>query len=163
MVRPTINSEKHINQRSLVTIDSGTIANINIAAATESPSAPSEVRIGASIKACYVEMWYVGSSSQPVIQTSTLEKKVAGVDSMTQVQSQLLDDYPNKKNILFSSQGIVGDANTNPVPLLRGWYKIPKGKQRFGQGDSLVLNISAIGEAQNDLEICGLFIFKEYF
>jgi len=163
MVRPTINSEKHIVQQTLTTVDAGTIFVTNIVAADENPQFPHQVRIGAIVKAVYVELWYVGSSSQPVIQTSTLEKVVGDGTFMTQPEAQLLDEYRNKKNILYSTQGIVGDANTNPTPLMRGWFKIPKGKQRIGQGDRIVINVAALGEASNDLEICGLFIFKEYF
>ncbi len=162
-MKPPINSVKHIVQRSLVTIDTGTILNIGVAAADELPDSSSKVRIGATIKAVYVELWYIGSSSQPVTQTSCLEKNVAGAPVMTHAEAQVLHDYPNKKNLYYTTQGIVGDANTNPAPLVRGWFKIPKGKQRFGLGDNLTFNIAALGEAANDLEVCGLFIYKEYF
>jgi len=163
MVRPTINSEKHLHPRSLITVDNGTIQNLNIAVAVKAPSTSFEVREGAEVKAVWVEMWYLGSGSQPVIQTTVLEKISSGGPAMTQPDSTTLNDYLNKKNILYTTQGIVGDANSNPVPLLRDWYKIPKGKQRMGLGDKIVLNIASVAEAANDLEVCGMFIYKEYF
>ncbi len=163
MVRPTINSVKHIVQRSLFTIDAQTIANVAIVSAVESPATSNQVRIGAEVKAVWVELWYIGSSSQPVIQNSSFEKLESGKTSMLFTESQTLHDYPNKKNLFKTTQGIVGDANTNPTPVFREWIAIPKGKQRMGLGDTINLNISALGEASNDLEVCGEFVYKEYF
>ncbi len=71
-----------------------------------------------------------------------------------------LHDYANKKNVLWTHQGLSSDQNTNAVPVLRGWVKIPKGKQRFGQGDSFELEMLAQVDGFN---FCGLAIFKEYF
>ena len=108
-------------------------------------------------------MWYLGSSAQPVFHVSTVEKLTSGASEMTSVQASLLNEYPNKKNIFQTSQGLIGDANTNPIPVFREWIKIPKGKQRMGLGDKLVLNIAARGEAANDIEVCGFYIYKEQF
>jgi len=59
---------------------------------------------------------------------------------------------------LYTTQGLTSEQNANAVPIIRQWFKIPKGKQRFGLGDQMVLNISA---AQEGVENCGMFIFKE--
>ena len=163
MVRPSINSEKHIVQRSLVSIANGEILNFVFANAVVNPTTPNGVRVGSIIKAVFVEMWIIGSAAQPVVQTSSVEKLVNQSAAMTHVQSQVLHDYPNKKNLFKTSQGILGDANTNTVPIFREWIAIPKGKQRMGLGDSLVFNLATLAEAANDVEVCGLVIFKEYF
>ncbi len=163
MVRPTINSEKHFHPVSLQTVAGQSITNLNIAVAVASPGAQNEVRVGALVKAVYIELWYIGSSTQPVIQTSTFEKISSDGPNMTQPQSQGLHTYPNKKNIFYTTQGVVGDANTNPAPLFKQWIAVPKGKQRMGLGDSLVLNVAALGEVDQDLEICGMTIYKEYY
>ncbi len=163
MVRPTVNSEKHIFQKSLTTVDDNTVDSTNILTSVADPTGPNHVRIGAVVKAVFVEMWMLGSSSQPVFQICTVEKVVANQDRVTSAQMSALNSYPNKKNILFTSQGLIGDSNTNPVPVLRQWIKIPKGKQRFGLDDAMVINIAARGEAANDLEVCGIFIYKEYY
>jgi len=163
LVRATINSEKHIHPRSLVTIDSGSNDAFVIATAMQNPDSSNQVRVGCTIKAVYVELWFIGSGSQPVVQTSSFEKLVAGQDAMTQIQSVTMHDYPNKKNLFKISQGTIGDANTNTTPVWREWIAIPKGKQRMGLGDSFRLNIAALGEASNDLEVCGIFVFKEYY
>jgi len=163
LVRAVINSEKHIVPRSLFTIDAGSVQTFDIAIGENDRTASAHVRVGSLVKAVYVEMWYLASGSQPIVQTSTIEKLNSGLTAVTQPQMANLNDYDNKKNILYTTQGIVGDANTNPSPLLRQWIPIPKGKQRMGQGDRIVLNIMTLGEAQNDLEVCGIYIFKENF
>jgi len=163
LVRPTINSEKHIVQRSLSTIDGQTASTFIVVEADNDLPASRHVRVGAIVKAVYFELWYLGSASQPVVQTTTIEKLPSGLVDPTSVQMSDLNNYPNKKNIFYTTQGLVGDANTNPAPLLRQWIPIPKGKQRMGLGDKIIITIQALAEASNDLEICGVFIYKEYF
>ncbi len=77
-------------------------------------------------------------------------------------QIAALHDYANKKNILFTAQGLVTPTDGGQVPVLRGWYKIPKGKQRFGLGDRLFLTIRNNNAAAIDINFCGLAIYKEY-
>ena len=163
MVRPTINSEKHYRAISLTTVEDNTSETFRLVNADADPTVASQVRIGSTIKAIWLELWYLSSASQPTFQVSTLEKIVAGQDDPTSAQMSDLFTYPNKKNIFVTSQGLVGDANTNPIPIFRDWYKIPKGKQRMGLGDSIAVTVAARGEANNDVEVCGMAIFKEYF
>ncbi len=162
-MRPTINSEKHFHARSLITVAEDTVLNLTMVEAVRDPTTGNQVRVGANVKAIHVEMWYVGSSAQPVFQVSIVEKRVGDGVDITSAQMSDLHLYPNKKNIFETSQGLVGDSNSNPIPVFRHWIKIPKGKSRMGLGDKLVLSIAARGEAQNDLEVCGMFIFKEYY
>ncbi len=69
--------------------------------------------------------------------------------------------YPNKKNILFVSQGVIGGlTGGQSVAVMRNWYKIPKGKQRQGLGDFFQVHIAAIGQA---IQVCGFATYKEYY
>ncbi len=160
MVRPTINSEKHYAQRSVTTIEFGTVTNFVIASAVAAPSTPTHVRVGATIKAVFVEMWSNGTDAQQTSTIQVLEKLVGTQPFMVAADITDLHDYGNKKNCLQVSQGLIGDSNSNPMALFRGWINIPKGKQRFGLGDRLVLNLIGL---TSDLDVCGLFIYKEYF
>ncbi len=161
-MKALINSKKHIIQKSLTVVDEQTSNTTTLAIVNETPSAVNEITIGAVVKAVYCEFWLLGESSQPCTATWSVEKLPNFNDVMTQAEGQALDAYINKKNIFRIGQGIIGDSNSNPIPIIRDWVKIPKGKQRFGQGDALVLNVSCIGEANNGLEICGVAIYKEY-
>ncbi len=162
-MKAIINSVKHIVQTSLTTIQEQTILNTPlIRVVNVEPSTSTQVVVGAVIKAIYCEYWLVGESAQNCIATWSIEKLPNDGTAMTQTQAQALHSYPNKKNILKTGQGIVGENNSNPIPILREWIKIPKGKQRFGQGDELQLNVSCIGQTDNGLDLCGLSIYKEY-
>ncbi len=126
------------------------------------PANSSAVVVGSLIKAVFLEYWLLGESAQPCTATWSVEKTSNDATAMTQTQAQALNTYPNKKNVFKCGQGVIGDSNTSAVPVIREWVKIPKGKQRFGQGDELLFNISCIGQADNGVQVCGMAIYKEY-
>ncbi len=162
-MRPVINSRKHYVQLSLGVTALGAITKLDIikAVKVEDIAAASDVREGSVIKAVFVELWITSDDVTQSTSTITLEKKPASAPAMTAGQSALLDDYPNKKNVLYTTQGLVSPkTGSNPIPILRQWFKIPKGKQRFGLADQLVLNLHAVSDGIN---FCGFFTYKEYF
>ncbi len=116
---------------------------------------------GSIVKTVYVEMWlksFAGAGEDVKFQL-VLEKLPINSDPITFAQMNNLMNYANKKNILYTSQGVLGDNSTQSIPITRQWHSIPKGKQRFGLGDELVLTISATSAT---LQRCGLCIFKEW-
>ncbi len=116
---------------------------------------------GSLVKACYFELWLKSNAAlngNAKFQL-VIEKLPAGVTTITFAEMNNLMTYSNKKNILFTSQGIIGDKATQSIPISRDWYKIPKGKQRFGLDDKLIATVSATTESINT---CGLTIFKEW-
>ncbi len=159
-----ITSEKHYVPRTSFAVAAGAIANHTIAEGivlSAVGAATSDVRTGAVVKNIFCELWVVGTNAGLECQFNlTVEKIVAGGVAMTNAQSQNLQSYANKKNILYTTQGIVGRTGTNGVPVIRNWVKIPKGKQRIGLGDRLVINVACNA---GDLRICGMFLYKEYF
>ncbi len=163
MVAP-ITSIKHYVHQTNLTIASGAINNHNVVNAVIAPATTlaGDVVQGAIVKAIYIERWIVGDQAAAASGTFLLaiDKVPAGATAMTFAQSANLGGYPNKKNILYTTQGIVSDIRdgSNPVPIIRGWIKIPKGKQRMGLGDRIVVNFSAI----NAIRICGVSTYKEY-
>ncbi len=162
-MKAVINSVKHIVQRSLAVIQEQTVGGFVVATALKAePTGPTHVVVGAVIKAIYIELWLLGESSQPCTTTWCLEKNINGASSASQTQMQNLEDYTNKRNILKMGQGTIGDSNTNPIPIIREWVKIPKGKQRMAEGDAWNFSVSCVGDADNGLEICGFALYKEY-
>lgn len=125
-------------------------------------NAPAEVEEGTLIKAVFVELWLVSNDTPNVGSFVVIYEKMesnATPPSLTEMTT--LNNYNNKKNILFTSQGILGgETVANPTPVLRQWIKIPKGKQRMGLGDELRLNIAAIGASA--LSGCSFATYKEY-
>ncbi len=163
-MRPPIHSKKHIFQISQATVAQALVVSTNLIQAVEAQSTqPQHVNEGAVVKACYVEFW-VSQDSASVVGSYTvvLCKDPGGNAGMTTAQMAALHDYDNKKNILFTGQGLLTPTDGGQVPVIRGWYKIPKGKQRFGLGDTLRLVIRNNNATAIDINFCGLAIYKEY-
>ncbi len=91
----------------------------------------------------------------------TLEKLSGASDSnMAAGDSAALNSYDNKKNIFYTQMGLTPNNVTYPMATIRGWFKIPKSKQRFGLQDRVMLNVHA---QSNGLTICGFATYKEQF
>ncbi len=161
-MRPTINTEKHIVQQSLAAIAAGAITSVLLIEAKANPSAATavDVREGCVISAIYIEMWGTSDDTSAGSCVTTVERRPSGHATMSAAQSAALDGYDNKKNVLFTQQGLIGPNNQYPMNLVKGWFKIPKGKQRFGIGDKLAINILA---QSNGMSICGFAIYKEQY
>ncbi len=161
-MRPVIHSQKHyvqITRSSVSTVSNNNERLIN-AVAVSNKNLVDEVEEGATVKAVYVELWVLDTGndgSHIVILSKPPQDNAGPVFS----NMNALGNYNNKKNILFTHQGLSpNDGVGDPQMVMRGWYKIPKSKQRFGLGDSLVLSIT--NNSLNDLDYCGFATYKEY-
>ncbi len=159
-MKPTINTEKHYLQFSLSALASGAITSLAICKATETRSVDSHVRIGAVVSAVYIEMWVQSDDASAGSVICTLEKVPGTGIDMTTTESADLNAYHNKKNVLHTQMGLIPNNVTYPMAIVKGWFKIPKGKQRMGLDDDLNFNIFA---QSNGLTFCGFAIFKEQF
>ncbi len=151
-----------VNSES-ATLASGAAINIEVAqgVAQTAVTNTGDVVEGSLIKQVHIEMWIKSravAGSHFKFQLA-LEKVMGAQAAITFAQMNNLMAYPNKKNIFHTAQGIGGDLTTQSIPIMNDWFAIPKGKQRFGLDDQLVLTISA---TTSDLQRCGLFIFKEW-
>ncbi len=161
MVRPMVHSTKHYVQTSIATIAGGALLNITLvdAVAVGNKNTVQEVEEGSSVKAIYCEYWLRAGSTTPSSFVAAIYKVPGGGAAFSVAEMAALGGADNKKNILFTSQGLVNDQDSTALSLYRGWIKIPKSKQRFGLGDRLIFTTSAI---VIDLQICGFSTFKEY-
>ncbi len=161
-MRAPIHSQKHMVQWTLTTIGTlGTMVSETFLTAVGPTlnNLPSEVVEGALVKAVFVELWITSDDTAGSSFVITLEKQPGAGGAMDYAESIALDDYANKKNILYTTMGLVGPNDEVPTPIIRQWFKIPKGKQRMGLTDRLKLNISAI---TNGINYCGFATYKEY-
>jgi len=163
-LRAPIHSKKHIVQISQSTVSQAAVVVTNLIDSIEgSSTTPAQVNEGAIVKACYVEFWVNQDSASTVgSYTVILFKQPGDSTGMSTTEAAALHDYNNKKNILFTGQGLLTPNDGGQVPVLRSWYKIPKGKQRFGLGDRLQIVIRNNNATAIDINFCGLAIFKEY-
>lgn len=164
MVAP-IKTIKHYVHIGNTTIATNVISNIDIvdtvvAPATSKAEAFAE---GSILKAMYLEMWLIveGVSGDHTQFNIVVEKLPSDAPAMTSSQIVNLGAYPNKKNILNTTTGVLpASVDGSPaVPIYRQWVLIPKGKQRMGLGDKMVMNIYTLG---NTLRRCGFFTYKEW-
>ncbi len=161
-MKAPIVSRKHIVQFTEFVVTSTLVTTHSIAESLpiQSVDAADEVVEGSIIKAVYVEMWLLSNSTAVSSFVAILEKASGNQVNPGFSQMTTLDAYVNKKNVLYTTQGLIGDDDTNAVPILRQWIKIPKSKQRFGLQDELRFSIAGLGAA--DLRGCGLYIYKSY-
>ncbi len=160
-MRPVIHTTKHFVQMTLSTVATVTRTSNVLATAVQSTTANlgSEIEEGALVKAVFIELWVIGSVSNQFF-TIILDKVTGGAALATFTQMTDLFSYPNKKNIFYTTQGLASnDGIAAPIPVIRQWFKIPKGKQRFGLGDTLVLSIASRGS--DDIIFCGFSTYKE--
>ncbi len=129
--------------------------------AVAAKNAPKEVEEGSTVKAIYFEHWLkAGEASNLGSFVAAIYKVPGGGATFTFAQMAALNDVANKKNILYTTQGLMNINSGSATNFIKGWVKIPKSKQRFGLGDLLVLTISAA--ATIDLDHCGFATYKEY-
>ncbi len=161
-MRPMVHTEKHYNQESLFAVGAGAISNRIISDAVAVPAtADNQVREGSTISAVYIEMWITSDDDAlPGSSIVTLEKVPGNGALMNAADSASLNAYENKKNVFHTQMGLTSTKLTYPMASVKGWFKIPKGKQRQGLGDRLLLNIHA---QSNGLSACGFFTYKEQY
>lgn len=163
-MRAPINSIKHYVNRPNVQVLTGAERTDKIVLGVAAPATATtaEVIQGAVVKAVYLEFWIGGdgSTGNESQFNFTVEKKRETETDITNAQMNNLMSYPNKKNILFTSQGIIPamlDGGMT-IPVIRNWVKIPKGKQRIGLDDEIVVNVSSV----DAIRYCGFATYKEY-
>ncbi len=158
-----INSVKHYVQIENAALADGARRSTELVDAVAAPatSTVQDVKQGAVIKAVYLEYWLKPNSTAgtEVKFQFAIEKVVSGGAPLTFTQLNNLQSHVNKKNIFYFSQGVLGDLTTASMPVFRSWLLLPKGKQRFGLGDKLVIALSATGATINN---CGFSTYKEY-
>ncbi len=162
MVRAMVHSVKHYVQVTLTSALTGATAFVAVADALNRPSVnlASEVNEGSSIKAVYMEIWAIGTTADQFF-TAILAKLPGGVSNIANSQMVNLFAYDNKKNVLYTTQGLASnDGIAAPIPIYKGWIKIPKSKQRFGLRDKLQFALASRGDAT--IKFCGFFLYKEY-
>jgi len=161
VVRPTVHSTKHYVQQSIGTVVVGTNENLTFAHAVEVSAKDSvlEVEEGCSIKAFYLELWIRSAATAAASFTFVVMKKVGGQGAPTDATMAALGTYLNKKNILYTSQGLINDVDSSALNLYKGWIKVPKSKQRMGLGDTLSWHLRTVGQSLN---FCGFETYKEY-
>lgn len=161
-MRAPIHAEKHYYQLTFSTVNTVSRNAITLidAVPVADKDATNEVNEGAIVKAVYLELWTISSAADGS-QVIVICKDTKDGTGPTYAQCVALGVYNNKKNIIHVQQGLSSnDGISSPMCAFKGWIKIPKSKQRFGIGDTLILSIA--NPSANDLDYCGFATYKEY-
>ncbi len=161
MLSPIHTIKHYVHHTNAFTASAAVRGQAPVVVVSGLPSSAGETKEGSVIKAVFIEVWLqsqatTGDTCQFAF---IIVKTPAGAANPTAAEMLNLGAYDNKKNILFTSQGVLGDLNTQAVPIHRDWVRIPKGKQRFGLGDRLVWMLAPIGFG---MQSCGISTYKEY-
>jgi len=162
MVRPMVHSVKHYVQYPIDQIGTGARQSIPIvtAVARDDVNLANEINEGSSVKAVFFEMWFQNEGNLGEF-IMTITKDPDGGVGPSFGEMATLNDFSNKKNILYTTQGLTSnDGISGPINIIRSFLRIPKSKQRFGLGDSINICISNV--SANDLVRCGFSTYKEY-
>ncbi len=160
-----INSIKHYVHRTNTAVASGALQTNVVAESVVAPATANafSVKEASILKAVFIEVWLqnglaTGSTTQFILIVEKLPGNSVG---MTAAQALNLGAYPNKKNILYVTQGnlTAQGVGGNSVSIIRNWVMIPKGKQRMGLDDQILVHIAPVGQTIN---VCGIFTYKEY-
>ncbi len=161
MVRPVIQSRKHIFQVALASqVGVGVTVDAFITAIEGARTLPEHVAEGCSVKAFWLELWIQNSAPAIGSFTFIVYKNPGGSNNVASADMAALHDWDNKKNILYTTQGLAPGNEEQILNIFKGWIKIPKGKQRFGLGDKMQFAIR--NNTTYDINFCGLVIYKEY-
>ncbi len=161
MVRPSVHSTKHYVQSSIGTVTAGAVQSTVVAVgrAVSDKNIADEVEEGSQVKAVYLELWIRSAATAASSFTFVFCKRPSGVNVPSVADIAALGDWDNKKNVFYTSQGLVNDVDSSALNLFKGWIKIPKGKQRMGLNDALSWHLEAVGQSIN---FCGFTTYKEY-
>ncbi len=160
-----INTVKHYVGNPRFTVGLGTAITIEIVDVVAAPVSTNREKVaeGSLVKTVHYEYWILGGGATGTIAqfVMTIEKIPSGLANPTFADMLNLGGYQNKKNILYTTQGNIPSFinGNNAVPIIRDWLLIPKGKQRFGQEDRLVVTFATV---EQDLDVCGISTYKEY-
>ncbi len=160
MLAPIV-TEKHYQQNSVFTVAAGAVGTQDVVRAVKvlNKNLDFEVEEGNIVKAVYLEYWVSTNDTTPGSVIFTVEKLPAAAALPNSTTMADLGSYTNKKNILFTFMGLTNSISNTVIPVIKNWLLIPKGKQRFGLDDRLVLSwMSQTGT----LKVCGFATFKEH-
>jgi len=162
----TVNSTKHYVHLTNTAVPSATVLNVDAvdAVAVNNIVLSQDCREGCTVKAVHFEFWIIGNggSGTSTQFNATVQKIPVNSASPAFANMINLGAWTNKKNILWSSQGVIAGNidGAQSVPIVRGWILIPKGKQRMGLSDRIVFSIAATGFS---IQCCGFMTYKEYY
>ncbi len=155
-LRP-INSYKAIIDSTLLGVTGGTTSTIVLATAVDDyTGASGTCPTGAKISSIYLFVQVLPATTG----TANVDWYVAKApDTITAATVGATGGSPFRKYILHEEKGIPGNAGDGAYPLtFKGVIKVPRGRQRMGEGDDLFIKIVGV----DNYNACLKCIYKFY-
>lgn len=151
-----INSRKEIVDTTLLGVTGGTTSAVSLATVVNDyVGTVGTCETGSTIKSIYIFVQVL-----PALGTANVDwyviKRPTGVGSPTPGAT---GGTVQRKYILHEEKGLPGNAGDGAYPLtFKGVIKIPRGRQRFAEGDFLQIQI----RGADDYNACVKCIYKVY-
>ncbi len=116
------------------------------------------VEVASRVSSIYLNVQVYATSEASLANVYMYVMKNPG-NNLTPPAPNAVGAADEKKFIIHQEMRMMGGATTeNPITLFSGVIKIPRGYQRFGFKDRLIINISTPG---NSIDYCFQCIYKE--
>ncbi len=151
-----INSVKNILDATALTVSAGVITTVDLMTVVNDYAGGAiEVPVGAVVRGVYLFF-----QIQPQTLKVAIEAYVAKVPpGLTLPVPGATGGDSGRRFILHEEKGIPGPSNNgSPPSTFRGYVKLPRGRQRVGESDRLVLRVSSAGA----YDMCAKAIYKWY-
>ncbi len=158
-LRP-INRIKHVVDKQDATT-AGTQASFNLIVADDDPllSTPAKVHTGSTVGSIYLKVEAVATTSAALSNCYLIIFKNPG-GNLTIPTANTVGTNDNKRYVIHQEMIMFQQqTNSNPRTLFNGVIKIPKGYQRNGPNDILLLAILAPGV---NINFCVQCHYKEF-
>lgn len=155
-LRP-VNSVKNIVDSVNIGVAAGTTTTVVIAnAVNDYAGATADVPIGSKVSSVYLFFQIQPQAAQGQVD-AYIAKFPSGISPLPAPGAT--GGSPLRKFVLHEEKGIPGTFNNGSPPLtFRGVVKIPRGRQRFGEDDDLVIKVSC----STAYDFCMKAIYKFY-
>lgn len=142
MAKRPINSVKNIVDSTLLAVAAGVTSVVTLAATiNDYAGGVADVPIGAKVSSVYLFVQML-----PTAGTSNIDWFVAKFPTgVTFPVPGATGGHISRKYILHEEKGLPGNAADGAYPAtFKGVIKIPRGRQRFGEGDFLQIHLRGV-------------------
>ncbi len=155
-----INSVKNIVDSTLIGVAAGVTSNVNLATAVNTyAGAVTEVPIGSNVSSVYLFVQVQPQAAQGNADWFFYKSSAAENTALLAVTPGVTGGNTARRFILHEEKGIPGVFNNGASPLtFRGVLKIPRGRQRMGEGDVITLRV----RCSTAYDACVKAIYKFY-
>ncbi len=142
-MRPIIHTRKEIIDSVTLGVSAGVTTSVIVATVVNDyVGTVGTVEVGSKIKWIYLFVQLLPTATTENVDFYVMKKPV----SVGFPVPGATGGTPERKFILHEEKGIPGNANDGAYPLtFKGVIKIPRGRQRMAEGDSLAIELRGVG------------------